>query len=40
MSHVSRRHFLFGTLLTAAIPRGGFGSMPSLKFLGYQSPNE
>ena len=40
MSHVSRRHFLFGTLLTAAVPRGGFGSVPSLRALGYQSPNE
>jgi hypothetical protein len=40
MSHVSRHHFLFGTLLTAAIPRSGFGSMPSLTFLGYQSPNK
>ena len=40
MSGVSRRHFLFGTLLAGAIPRAGFGSVPSLKFLGYQSPNE
>jgi predicted dehydrogenase len=37
---VSRRHFLFGSLLVGAIPRAGFGSVPSLKFLGYQSPNE
>jgi hypothetical protein len=36
----SRRHFLFGTLLAAAVPRAGYGSVPSLKFLGYQSPNE
>jgi hypothetical protein len=36
----SRRHFLFGTLLAGVIPRGGFGTTPSLKFLGYQSPNE
>ena len=37
---ISRRHFFFGTLLSAAIPRAGFGSVPSLKALGYQSPNE
>lgn len=37
---ISRRHFLFGTLLAGAIPRAGFGSVPSLKALGYQSPNE
>ncbi len=36
----SRRHFFFGTLLAGAVPRGGFGSVPSLKFLGYKSPNE
>jgi predicted dehydrogenase len=40
MSDVSRRHFLFGTLLTGAMPLGGFGSIPSLSLLGYQSPNE
>jgi Oxidoreductase family, NAD-binding Rossmann fold/Oxidoreductase family, C-terminal alpha/beta domain len=40
MSNLSRRHFLFGTLLAGAIPRAGYGSSPSLKFLGYQSPNE
>ena len=37
---ISRRHFFFGTLLAGVIPRGGFGSVPSLKALGYQSPNE
>jgi len=37
---VSRRHFFFGTLLAGLIPRAGFGSVPSLKALGYQSPNE
>jgi Oxidoreductase family, NAD-binding Rossmann fold len=37
---ISRRHFFFGTLLAGALPRVGFGSMPSLKALGYQSPNE
>ena len=40
MSEFSRRHFLFGTLLAGVIPRGGFGTTPSLKFLGYQSPNQ
>lgn len=40
MSGISRRHFLYGTLLAGAMPRGGFGSVPSLKALGYQSPNE
>ena len=33
-------HFFFGTLLAGAIPRAGLGSVPSLKALGYQSPNE
>src|ERR1044071_9942140 len=37
---VSRRHFFFGSLLAGAVPAGGFGSTPSLKFLGYKSPNE
>src|SRR5687768_6371372 len=37
---ISRRHFFFGTLLAGVIPRAGFGSVPSLKLLGYQSPNE
>jgi hypothetical protein len=37
---ISRRHFFFGTLLAGVIPRSGFGSVPSLKALGYQSPNE
>ena len=40
MVDFSRRHFLFGTLLAGVIPRGGFGTTPSLKFLGYQSPNQ
>jgi Oxidoreductase family, NAD-binding Rossmann fold len=39
-SGISRRHFFYGTLLAGAIPAGGFGSTPSLKFLGYKSPNE
>jgi predicted dehydrogenase len=33
---VSRRHFFFGTLLAGAVPRGGFGSVPSLRALGYR----
>jgi hypothetical protein len=37
---VSRRHFFFGSLLAGLVPRAGFGSIPSLKALGYQSPNE
>lgn len=37
---ISRRHFFFGTLLAGVIPRAGYGSVPSLKMLGYQSPNE
>ena len=36
----SRRHFFYGTLLAGAVPTGGFGSTPSLKALGYKSPNE
>jgi hypothetical protein len=37
---ITRRHFFFGTLLAGVVPRAGFGSVPSLKALGYQSPNE
>src|SRR5215472_13362885 len=33
---VSRRHFFFGTLLAGAVPLGGFGSVPSLRALGYK----
>jgi len=40
MPHLSRRHFFFGSLLAGAVPAAGFGSTPSLKFLGYKSPNE
>ncbi|MGD0774429.1 MAG: Gfo/Idh/MocA family oxidoreductase [Candidatus Solibacter sp.] len=36
----SRRRFFFGTLLAGALPAAGFGSAPSLKHLGYKSPNE
>ncbi len=38
---VSRRRFFFyGALLAGPIPAAGFGSTPSLKLLGYKSPNE
>ena len=37
---ISRRHFFYGSLLAGLIPAGGFGSVPSLKALGYKSPNE
>jgi hypothetical protein len=37
---ISRRHFFLGTLFAGVVPRGGFGSVASLKALGYQSPNE
>jgi hypothetical protein len=33
---VSRRHFFFGSLLAGAVPAGGFGSVPSLRALGYK----
>ena len=36
----SRRHFFIGSLLAGAVPPAGFGSTPSLKALGYKSPNE
>ncbi len=36
----SRRHFFYGTLLAGALPSAGFGSSPSLKRLGFKSPNE
>ena len=32
----SRRHFFFGTLLAGAVPNGGFGSVPSLRALGFK----
>ncbi len=37
---LNRRHFFYGSLLAGAIPTAGFGSTPSLKALGYKSPNE
>src|SRR3954462_10791701 len=36
----TRRHFFFGSLLAGAVPSIGFGSAPSLKMMGYKSPNE
>jgi len=39
-NHLTRRHFFYGTLLAGAVPTAGFGSTPSLKFMGYKSPNE
>jgi hypothetical protein len=36
----SRRHCFNGTLPSGAIQVGGFGSVPSLKSLGYKSLNE
>src|SRR3979409_1126451 len=37
---ISRRYFFYGSLLAGAVPSAGFGSKPSLKALGYKSPNE
>lgn len=37
---LTRRYFFFGSALAGAIPKGGFGSTPSLKAAGYKSPNE
>src|SRR6476659_11431269 len=36
----TRPHFFFGSLLAGAVPAAGFGTTPSLKALGYKSPNE
>jgi hypothetical protein len=37
---ISRRYFFFGSVLAGAIPKGGFGSVASLRAAGYKSPNE
>ena len=37
---MTRRHFFYGTLLAGTVPAGGFGSVPSLRRLGFKSPNE
>ena len=34
--HITRRHFFFGTLLAGAVPAAGYGSVPSLRALGYK----
>ena len=36
----NRRYFFYGPLLAGAVPAAGYGSTPSLKMLGYKSPNE
>jgi Oxidoreductase family, NAD-binding Rossmann fold/Oxidoreductase family, C-terminal alpha/beta domain len=36
----TRRYFFFGPLLAGAVPIAGFGSVASLRALGYKSPNE
>ncbi len=36
-NQLSRRYFFYGTLLAGAVPRGGFGSVPSLSALGFKS---
>lgn len=40
IGNVTRRHFFFGSLLAGAVPAGGYGAVPSLKRMGYKSPNE
>jgi hypothetical protein len=37
---ISRRHFFFGSLLAGAVPAAGFGSVASLKALGYKPFSE
>ncbi len=39
-SQINRRFFFYGSLLAGAVPASGFGSVASLKALGYKSPNE
>ena len=36
----TRRHFFIGSLMAGAVPAAGFGTVASLKSLGYKSPNE
>jgi predicted dehydrogenase len=33
---ITRRYFFFGSLLAGAIPTGGYGTIPSLRALGYK----
>lgn len=35
-SSISRRYFFYGSLLAGAVPTAGFGSVPSLRALGYK----
>ena len=37
---VSRRNFFYGSLLAGAVPAAGYGSVASLRALGYKSPND
>jgi predicted dehydrogenase len=37
---LTRRYFFFGSMFAGVVPIAGFGSEPSLKRLGYKSPNE
>ncbi|MEN6601325.1 MAG: Gfo/Idh/MocA family oxidoreductase [Bryobacteraceae bacterium] len=39
-NRISRRYFFQGSLLAGVVPAAGFGSVLSLKRLGYKSPNE
>ena len=34
--NISRRYFFYGSLLAGAVPTAGFGSVPSLRALGYK----
>src|SRR5215217_5327683 len=36
MSDFSRRYFFYGSLLAGAVPAAGYGSVPSLRALGYK----
>jgi len=40
LHNISRRYFFFGTVLAGAVPASGFGTVASLKRLGFKSPNE
>ncbi len=40
MTNINRRYFFLGSLMAGAVPSGGFGATPSLKQMGYKSPNE
>jgi predicted dehydrogenase len=40
MNSISRRHIFQGALLAGAVPTGGYGTVRSLKAMGYRSPNE